>query len=108
MDLSREAVDAIAQIIPVLLLASFLDKEILGNVRKMSVRYRLSVLGYILFILLGETLAIIGLTSDGLSGWQAVVVVLAAAFSVGSLLNVATYRLCDSDILTSLPRRARK
>lgn len=105
MELSKEAVDAIAQIIPVLLLASFLDKEILGNIRRSTLRARLVAFFYIAVILIGEVLAVIGIADGGLSGWQGLFVVVAVSFAIGSLFNLATYRLFDYDFLSGLPKK---
>lgn len=108
MELSKDSVVVIAQIIPVLLLASFLDKDILSSVRSGSVNNRVVALGYILFILFGEILAIVGVVNGGLLGWQGLVVMVAALFAVASMLNVAMYRLFDYDFLSGLPQPKKK
>lgn len=103
MYMSQNALIAIAQIIPILLLATFLDRDVIANAREGSKLKRSIVFSLIILILLGELLAIIAIMTGESRPWSNIVIAVAAGCAVASMANVASWRLFDYDFLTGLP-----
>ncbi len=103
MNISQDALVVLSQIIPTLLLASYLDREVLERISTYSTRIKYYWFSVITFILLGEFIAILALVNGPIDGWRGFVVVFAALLGLVNLFSIAGRRVLVLDLVSGLP-----
>lgn len=112
MDISYEALVVIAQVVPILLLASYFDSEVLSKISTYSRRTKYSWLTAIYVIVIGEFTALMGIIggkgADGIGGF---VVAISLVVALVNLLNVASWRILGRDLVSGnapKPKKSKK
>lgn len=82
-----------ATVIPILLLAGHIDKEVMRRLSIMPIWLRATWLGYVAFSLVGLFMALYGASGDGVEGWRAYLVWGAALIAAWGLLVEVAGRL---------------
>lgn len=108
MELSESAAIALAQIIPILLLASYFDLDALGKIGKASAWTRIYWVSTIALILFGEMIAVLAIVEGGVAGWRGYAVVLAVILCLTNLFSIATWRMFGLDLISGLPTDSNK
>lgn len=109
MYVSFQALVVLAQIIPILLLASYFDRDALRKIGTYSRAVKIYWFSIMMFILGGELLAITAIASTRpLDGWQGLVVYTAALFALVNLMSIAGWRVLGYDLVSGLPVIKRK
>jgi len=103
MELSLNALTVLSQIIPLLLLASYFDRDALAKISTYSKSIRYYWFGVISVILLGELFAIFGLINGQIDGWRGVLVIAAAILALVNLFSIAGWRVLGLDLVSGLP-----
>ena len=93
MELSTELLIVIAHIMPILLLASFLDSEVLKQMRQYSRKAQYYWLGLIAYILIGLAITLVAIADGGAGGWQAWVIWAAVFASLVNVFGIALWRV---------------
>jgi hypothetical protein len=105
MELSQTAAIGIAQIIPILLLASYFDKDALNHIKHYSRGVRLYWISTVAFILIGEYLAINAIFENGVEGIRVVIIHAATVIALINLLSLASWRVLDYDLISGMPTK---
>jgi hypothetical protein len=105
MDISQTAATAIAQIVPILLLASYFDRDVLGKVGQSNTRTRAYWVSSIALILVGEMIAVMGAVKGDLHGWSGYAVMLAVVLCLTNLFSIAMWRMFGLDLVSGLPTK---
>jgi len=108
MDISQDALVVLSQIIPILLLASYLDRDVLNKISSYSKSTKYYWFIIITFIIIGELIAILGLVDGPIDGWRGFVVLFAALFALVNLFSIAGWRVLGLDLVSGLPSKKRK
>ena len=93
MEISKDLLIVIAHIIPLLLLASFLDSDVLKQLRKYSNKAQYYWLFLIAFILVGLAITLMSIADNGADGWQAWVIWTAVFASLVNIFGIALWRV---------------
>ena len=93
MEISKDLLTVIAHIIPLLLLASFLDSDVLKQLRKYSNKAQYYWLFLIAFILVGLAMTLIAIANNGAAGWVAWVIWVAVFASLVNIFGIALWRV---------------
>ncbi len=107
MNMSFDALVVLSQIIPLLLLASYFDRDVLNKISTYSKRIKYYWFSVITFILIGELIAIISLVNGYIDGWRGTVVFFAAVFALINLFSIAGWRVLGLDLVSGLPVKKR-
>lgn len=108
MYISTEALTALAQIIPILLLASYLDKEVLLKVSTYSSKIKYFWLAIVFVILGGEYIAVMGMLEGPVDGIRGFIVIFAFMCALFNLLNIAFWRVLNFDLVSGMPAKNTK
>lgn len=108
MDISFDALVVLAQIIPILLLASYFDRDALNKISTYSRRIQYYWFGVISFILVGELVALFALVDGEINGWRGAVVFFAAVLAVINLFSIAGWRVLGLDLVSGLPIKKKR
>lgn len=108
MYISHEAVIVLAQVIPVLLLASYFDKDVLLKISTYNKKMRYYWLSVVSIILLGELTAILGVINGAIDGWRGYLVFFAVVLALINLFSIAGWRVFGIDLISGLPAKKKK
>ena len=99
MELSQDVLIVIANTIPLLLIASFLDSDVLKQLRKYSNKAQYYWLFLVAYILFGLAVTLISIANNGAHGWQAWVIWVAVFASLVNIFSVALWRVTGVSFL---------
>lgn len=106
MEISFASLIVLAQIIPVLVLASYFDKEVLMKMSTYNKATKLSLIGIIFVIVIGEFIAIDAIAKgQGVDSLSGILVYIAACFALLNLLNIAGWRIFGLDLVSGMPSK---
>jgi hypothetical protein len=108
MYLSTESLIALSQIIPILLLASYFDKDVLIKISTYTTKTKYYWLFVVVVILIGEFIAIMGFIDGSIDGWRAYVVLVAVLLALINLFSIASWRVLGFDLISGLPEKKKK
>lgn len=103
MQLSSDALITLSQIIPILLLAAYFDKEVLDKIRTYNDRIKYYWLGVVTVILIGEFIAVMGVIQGPIDGVRGYIVLSAFIFALFNLLSIAAWKVLGFDLVSGLP-----
>lgn len=93
MEISKDLLIVIAQIVPILLLASFLDSDVLKQLREYSSKAQYYWLSLIAFILIGLAFTLAAIADNGADGWRGWVVWITVFASLVNIFSIALWRV---------------
>ena len=99
MEISKDLLTVFAHIIPLLLLASFLDSDVLRELRSYSKKAQYSWLSIIALILFGLSLTLISIVDGAAEGWMAWFIWVAVFTSVVNVFGIALWRVTGVSFL---------
>ena len=108
MKISFDALVVLSQIIPILLLASYFDRDVLNKISTYSRAIKYYWFSVIAFILIGELIAILALINGSIDGWRGTIVLVAVVFALINLLSIAGWRVLDFDLVSGLPVKKKR
>lgn len=109
MEISFASLVVISQIIPVLVLASYFDKEVLTKISTYNKTTKISWIGIIFIIVIGEFIAIDAIArGEGVGPLSGTIVYVAAIFALLNLLNIAGWRVFGLDLVSGMPSKGKK
>ena len=109
MNIPYEALVVVSQVIPILLLASYFDRDVLNKISTYNKRTKYGWVATIYLVVIGELIALIGVISgEALVGWQGFTVMLALVLALFNLLNIAGWRVLGLDPVSGMSKKKKK